>query len=163
MNFFLYTHSLILTTKLISIKIKIADEENQRHQSLDPPYRLEFPPAKPSNDEEAITITAKSYSAPNRGPYPYCEAKKNSVPFTPTQVEAIRAGMQPGLTMIVGPPGTGKTDVAVQIISNIYHNFPEQRTCIVTHSNQERFYRSIRVERSAGKVPGTIIFCRNIR
>ena len=32
--------------------------------------------------------------------------------------------------------GTGKTDVAVQIISNIYHNFPEQRTVIVTHSNQ---------------------------
>lgn len=37
---------------------------------------------------------------------------------------------------VVGPPGTGKTDVAVQIISNIYHNFPEQRTLIVTHSNQ---------------------------
>uniref|UniRef100_A0A8C2V566 RNA helicase aquarius n=1 Tax=Chinchilla lanigera TaxID=34839 RepID=A0A8C2V566_CHILA len=50
--------------------------------------------------------------------------------------KAIRAGMQPGLTMVVGPPGTGKTDVAVQIISNIYHNFPEQRTLIVTHSNQ---------------------------
>ena len=143
--------------KLISIKIKIADEENQRHQSLDPPYRLEFPPAKPSNDEEAITITAKSYSAPNRGPYPYCEAKKNSVPFTPTQVEAIRAGMQPGLTMIVGPPGTGKTDVAVQIISNIYHNFPEQRTCIVTHSNQEQFYKIVKVKSSAQKVFGTII------
>lgn len=44
--------------------------------------------------------------------------------------------MQPGLTLIVGPPGTGKTDVAVQIISNIYHNNPEQRTLIVTHSNQ---------------------------
>ena len=44
--------------------------------------------------------------------------------------------MQPGLTLVVGPPGTGKTDVAVQIISNIYHNFPEQRTLIVTHSNQ---------------------------
>ena len=26
--------------------------------------------------------------------------------------------------------------MAVQIISNIYHNFPEQRTVIVTHSNQ---------------------------
>ena len=26
--------------------------------------------------------------------------------------------------------------MAVQIISNIYHNFPEQRTLIVTHSNQ---------------------------
>ena len=43
--------------------------------------------------------------------------------------------MQPGLTMVVGPPGTGKTDVAVQIISNLYHNFPGQRTLLVTHSN----------------------------
>lgn len=58
------------------------------------------------------------------------------IPFTPTQVEAIKSGMQPGLTLVVGPPGTGKTDVAVQIISNIYHNFPNQRTLIVTHSNQ---------------------------
>ena len=38
--------------------------------------------------------------------------------------------------MVVGPPGTGKTDVAVQIIANLYHNFPDQRTVIVTHSNQ---------------------------
>lgn len=58
------------------------------------------------------------------------------IPFTPSQVEAIKSGMQPGLTMVVGPPGTGKTDVAVQIISNIYHNWPNQRTLIVTHSNQ---------------------------
>jgi intron-binding protein aquarius len=51
-------------------------------------------------------------------------------------VEAIRSGMQPGLTMVVGPPGTGKTDVAVQIIANIYRNFPGQRTLVVAHSNQ---------------------------
>ena len=38
--------------------------------------------------------------------------------------------------MIVGPPGTGKTDVATQIISNIYHDFPSQRTLLVAHSNQ---------------------------
>lgn len=44
--------------------------------------------------------------------------------------------MQPGLTIVVGPPGTGKTDVAVQIVSNIYHNWPGQRTLLVTHSNQ---------------------------
>lgn len=44
--------------------------------------------------------------------------------------------MQRGLTLVVGPPGTGKTDVAVQIISNLYHNFPDQRTLLVTHSNQ---------------------------
>jgi len=50
-------------------------------------------------------------------------------------VEAIRMAMNEGLTMVVGPPGTGKTDVAVQIISNLYHNFPDQRTLLVTHSN----------------------------
>ena len=44
----------------------------------------------------------------------------------------------------MGPPGTGKTDVAVQIISNIYHNFPEQRTLIVTHSNQVRKRECVR-------------------
>jgi intron-binding protein aquarius len=38
--------------------------------------------------------------------------------------------------VIIGPPGTGKTDVATQIISNIYHNFPEQRTLLVARSNQ---------------------------
>ena len=63
---------------------------------------------------------------------------RNGIFFTPTQIEAIKSGMQPGLTMVVGPPGTGKTDVAVQIISNIYHNYPSQRTLIVTHSNQVR-------------------------
>jgi len=51
-------------------------------------------------------------------------------------VEAIRAGTNPGLTMVVGPPGTGKTDVAVQIIANLYRNFPDQHTLLVTHSNQ---------------------------
>ena len=51
-------------------------------------------------------------------------------------VEAINSGSRPGLTVIIGPPGTGKTDVATQIISNIYHNFPEQRTLLVARSNQ---------------------------
>ncbi|CAN0348330.1 unnamed protein product [Discosporangium mesarthrocarpum] len=30
---------------------------------------------------------------------------------------------------------SGKTDVAVQIISNLYHSFPSQRTIMVAHSN----------------------------
>lgn len=30
---------------------------------------------------------------------------------------------------------SGKTDVAVQIIANLYHSFPTQRTVIITHSN----------------------------
>ena len=37
--------------------------------------------------------------------------------------------------MVVGPPGTGKTDTAVQIITNLYHNYPTQKILLVTHSN----------------------------
>ncbi|EED91792.1 hypothetical protein THAPSDRAFT_262371, partial [Thalassiosira pseudonana CCMP1335] len=59
----------------------------------------------------------------------------NPIRFTPVQVKAIRSGLSPGLTTLIGPPGTGKTDVAVQIIANLYHSFPTQRTVIVTHSN----------------------------
>ena len=52
------------------------------------------------------------------------------------QVEAIKSGVNPGLTMVVGPPGTGKTDTAVQIMHVLYHNFPDQRTLLIAHSNQ---------------------------
>uniref|UniRef100_H2ZD58 Intron-binding protein aquarius n=1 Tax=Ciona savignyi TaxID=51511 RepID=H2ZD58_CIOSA len=94
-----------------------------------PPFKLHF-----NREESEIKVT--SHIIPNRGPYRHNAPRRNAIKFTPTQIEAIRSGMQPGLTMVVGPPGTGKTDVAVQIISNLYHNFPEQRTLIVTHSNQ---------------------------
>jgi intron-binding protein aquarius len=43
--------------------------------------------------------------------------------------------MTEGLTIVEGPPGTGKTDVAVQIASLINHNYPGERTLIITHSN----------------------------
>ncbi|XP_017142398.1 RNA helicase aquarius isoform X2 [Drosophila miranda] len=116
-----------------------------------PPYRLIFedvPVQKDSDGEEkekneqeleaavSKSIIVQPYKYEARGPYPSDKPKQNTIRFTPTQIEAIRAGMQPGLTLVVGPPGTGKTDVAVQIISNIYHNQPNQRTLIVTHSNQ---------------------------
>ncbi|XP_054826710.1 RNA helicase aquarius isoform X2 [Eublepharis macularius] len=112
-----------------------------------PPFRITFPVRSDAgkkrkqcddggNAEDLQTLIVEPHVIPNRGPYPYNQPKRNTIQFTHTQIEAIRAGMQPGLTMVVGPPGTGKTDVAVQIISNLYHNFPEQRTLIVTHSNQ---------------------------
>ncbi|XP_019132715.2 RNA helicase aquarius isoform X1 [Larimichthys crocea] len=122
-------------------------EENPELQVF--PFRIKFPISNKTDKgkkrkadeeeedkEEDMTLIVEPYVTPNRGPYPYNQPKRNTIQFTPTQIEAIRAGMQPGLTMVVGPPGTGKTDVAVQIISNLYHNFPEQRTLIVTHSNQ---------------------------
>ncbi|KAH9906170.1 P-loop containing nucleoside triphosphate hydrolase protein [Xylariomycetidae sp. FL2044] len=121
--------------------------------SFGPPYVLESidkppeePPAKlskkrrrdaePPLTAEVETYKVSTYKPPNTGPYPIDAPKLNSVRFTPTQIDAIISGSQPGLTVIVGPPGTGKTDVATQIINNIYHNFPEQRTLLIAHSNQ---------------------------
>jgi intron-binding protein aquarius len=39
------------------------------------------------------------------------------------------------LTVVVGPPGTGKTDVAVQIVHNLYHNFKDEKILVLAHSN----------------------------
>ncbi|KAI9307123.1 P-loop containing nucleoside triphosphate hydrolase protein [Cunninghamella echinulata] len=118
--------------------------------TLEPPYILKTIPnegelIKPKkkkskkamdvdNSPEVIQVT--SYKVPKMGPYPQDVPKKNAVPFTPVQVESIHSGINHGLTMVVGPPGTGKTDVAVQTIANLYHNYPNQHTLIVTHSNQ---------------------------
>ncbi|KAJ8600931.1 hypothetical protein CTAYLR_005054 [Chrysophaeum taylorii] len=63
------------------------------------------------------------------------EPRRNKVRFTPAQVEAIVDGMLPGLAMIRGPPGTGKTDVAVQIVANLVRAYPNERTLVVAHSN----------------------------
>ena len=95
-----------------------------------PPFKLTF-----SENKGQEVIAATSYALPNMGPYARNVPKKNPIPFTPTQTDAIRSGLNHGLTMVVGPPGTGKTDVAVQIVSNLYHSFPQQRTLIITHAN----------------------------
>ncbi|CAK7201249.1 hypothetical protein SEUCBS139899_003952 [Sporothrix eucalyptigena] len=92
--------------------------------------------AEPALIADVETLKVSTYKPPNTGPYPIDVPKLNTVRFTPAQTEAIMSGAQPGLTVIVGPPGTGKTDVATQIINTIYHNFPEQRTLLIAHSNQ---------------------------
>ncbi|KAG5928130.1 hypothetical protein E4U42_001240 [Claviceps africana] len=100
------------------------------------------PSKKRRRDAESATkckvdsLKVSTYKPPNNGPYPTDVPKTNTVRFTPAQVEAIMSGSQPGLTVIVGPPGTGKTDVATQIINNIYHNFPKEKTLLIAHSNQ---------------------------
>ena len=112
----------------VTVGEKYAKEPNL----LIPPFKVTFD----ETEGNKPGLFAEPYVIERRSPYPLDIRKRNSVLFTPTQIEAIRAGTNPGLTMVVGPPGTGKTDVAVQIISNLYHNFPDQRTLIVTHSNQ---------------------------
>lgn len=50
------------------------------------------------------------------------------------------------------PPGTGKTDTAVQIMHILYHNCPSQRTLVVTHSNQalNDLFTKVGARRGAG-------------
>ncbi|CAF1432066.1 unnamed protein product, partial [Didymodactylos carnosus] len=115
-------------------QINMSDDDKIKHS---PPFKLTFCDLRQKREHAGEkVIIVEPHQIVNRGPYPYNKPKTNQIRFTPTQIEAIKSGMQHGLTLVVGPPGTGKTDVAVQIISNIYHNFPDQRTLIVTHSNQ---------------------------
>ncbi|KAL7273966.1 hypothetical protein RUND412_003147 [Rhizina undulata] len=118
-------------------------------EGCDPPYVLKHkkpeqktkPGKKRRRDQaeemdEDSSIEVSTYKLPNMGPYPVDKPRINRLKFTLAQVEAIQSGTNPGLTVIVGPPGTGKTDVATQIISNLYHNFPKQRTLLIARSNQ---------------------------
>uniref|UniRef100_A0A383WJ31 Uncharacterized protein n=1 Tax=Tetradesmus obliquus TaxID=3088 RepID=A0A383WJ31_TETOB len=89
-----------------------------------------------SSSSSRPVLLVEHYKPINMGPYPEDKPKGNDVRFTSVQVEAVAAGVQPGLTMVVGPPGTGKTDTAVQILQVLYHNCPGQRTLLITHSNQ---------------------------
>ncbi|GMF47426.1 unnamed protein product [Phytophthora fragariaefolia] len=61
----------------------------------------------------------------------------SSIRFTTAQVTAVRSGQCEGLTLVVGPPGTGKSDVAVQLVLNLYRTTPaREKILIVAHSNQ---------------------------
>jgi len=136
-----------------SLPGKIIEPSDDVSGSFGPPYVLETAgrpaeersaktskkrrrDAEPALIAEIETVKVSTYTPPNNGPYPVDAPKLNAVRFTPAQIEAIISGTQPGLTVVVGPPGTGKTDVATQIINNIYHNFPEQTTLLIAHSNQ---------------------------
>ncbi|KAF7718615.1 Pre-mRNA-splicing factor [Penicillium ucsense] len=110
-------------------------ENASENGASEPPKKRRRDQSKQTSDESS-TIRVSTYKPPNPGPYPVDAPKMNQVRFTPAQVEAIASGVQPGLTVIVGPPGTGKTDVATQIINNLYHNFPKERTLLIAHSNQ---------------------------
>ena len=108
--------------------------------ALEPPFRVRFIQKRTDGGGDKVqtkeVIMAIAYKPETPSSLAVAPSKVNEVPFSPAQVEAIRSGMNPGLSLIVGPPGTGKTDVAVQTISNLYHNFPDQRILILTHSNQ---------------------------
>ncbi|MCJ1311773.1 hypothetical protein MMC25_005446 [Agyrium rufum] len=135
-----------------SLPGKVIEPDEGQSGSFGPPYVMHTvsgldqarpPPSKKRRKDESVgkresveTVKVSTYRPLNSGPYLEDAPKKNSIRFTPMQVEAILSGIQPGLSIIVGPPGTGKTDVATQIINNIYHDFPMERTLLIAHSNQ---------------------------
>ena len=113
-------------------KVKISSKTNKTKKAISirrQNYRVGFSESKATKRKGSVTtVEADAYDCPTG-------FQGNQVRFTPVQVEAIRSGLSTGLTMIVGPPGTGKTDVAVQIIASLYHSFPTQRTVVIAHSN----------------------------
>jgi intron-binding protein aquarius len=107
---------------------------NQNHlKDLFPKEFIKTPPPYELKNLKTEKIKIESYQESVKSFF--SKNVKNEIQFTKKQMDAILSGMNHGLTLINGPPGTGKTDCAVQIISNIYSNFPNERTLIVTHSN----------------------------
>ncbi|KAK5056283.1 hypothetical protein LTR69_007823 [Exophiala sideris] len=132
-----------------SFSTQVVEPASGQSAPLGPPYVLQTatqtadaPPTNPKKrrreqmEQDSSTIAVSTYKPRNTGPYPVDLPKKNTVRFTPKQVQAIVSGTQPGLTVVVGPPGTGKTDVATQTINLLYHNFPAERILLIAHSNQ---------------------------
>ena len=39
--------------------------------------------------------------------------------------------MYEGINLVIGPPGTGKTDLAVQIVNLLYKNFKNEKTLVL--------------------------------
>ncbi|KAK9480812.1 P-loop containing nucleoside triphosphate hydrolase protein [Lipomyces japonicus] len=85
-------------------------------------------------EEKIVQVTFPAVH--NRGPYPEDSPRTNSIRFTSQQVEAIYSGIQPGLTLISGSSGTGKTSVAAQAISVIHHNWPDQKILVTARSDE---------------------------
>lgn len=97
-------------------QVVVSDDEKHIGRT----FQLTFEDIKAKNDdyeeedddEEMETehqlpkvIRVERSIASDTGPYVLEEPKKNSIRFTSTQIEAIRSGMQHGLTLVVGPPG----------------------------------------------------------
>ena len=106
--------------------------------TLAPPFTLQLTLTAVNAVPQITAVKVSTSVRPPTSPYEdlfEVASLRQGVRYTPKQVEAITTGMQDKVTMIVGPPGTGKTDVAVQIIANLYQQHPTQKILVVTHSN----------------------------
>jgi len=85
-------------------------EENKRHN-----FKVRFTEEKAKGGSTVVKIEAASAPHPEK-------STGNPVRFTPVQVEAIRSGLSPGLTLVVGPPGTGTCNL-FGIISWVHNHW----------------------------------------
>jgi hypothetical protein len=78
-----------------------------------PPYRVRFERAPGAAGSDAASSASSErvvvipYRPPAPGPFPEDRPRQNAVRFTPVQVEAIRSGINPGLTLVVVRGGAG--------------------------------------------------------
>lgn len=79
-----------------------------------------------STDGSGLVMSVSG--APRSSPFVAKTRPNNDVRFSSSQAMAILRGSLSGMTLINGPPGTGKKIVAAQIISNLYRNEPQLRT-----------------------------------
>lgn len=108
-------------------EVQFVDDQGNElppHDRPAPPYRVTFPPFSddvPSELPKGVpeppknTLVVRSYQPITSTPFPQLQPGKNGIRFNKEQLQVILAGLQPGLNMCVGPPGTGKTDTAVQV------------------------------------------------
>lgn len=115
-------HIPLAIREKVQVPSRLIEEEKENKNSKTEGYRY----------DELERHVMKRASRGSSGP----SLINRDLKFTERQVESIVSGLLPGLTLVEGPPGTGKTDVAVQIISLLLKNFPNERILLVTHSNQ---------------------------
>jgi intron-binding protein aquarius len=110
--------------------------KNCRLDLLDQSLRINNSQIRNDISKNKFKITLMTCGHKSKAVYQKDKAPKNTTRFTIAQLQAIVTGLQLGLTIIVGPPGTGKTDSATQILHLLYQNHHKQRTLLVAHSNQ---------------------------
>lgn len=71
---------------------------------------------------------------PSFNPLLYENPKYKQIKYDPSQATAVYQGLNHGISMISGPPGSGKSQVLARICSGLLDNFPEEKTLVVVRS-----------------------------